>query len=192
MSISGIKKIIRRLIKKNRHAPFDKNILIGIRSEFTGYLDKSRAPQGKIIIGDDCLISSNISLETNDAILEIGNNTFIGSGTRIQCTGRIQIDSDVLISVDCLIQDSDNHNIDFEIRKNDLSDWKRGYHDWSTHPCKPVKICRGAWIGAKVIILKGVVVGEKAVIGAGSVVTKNVAPNTIVAGNPAMFIKTTN
>jgi len=54
---------------------------------------------------------------------------------------------------------------------------------------RPIKICDDAWIGAKCIILPGVTIGEAAIIGAGSVVTKNVDPYTLVAGNPAKFIK---
>ena len=55
--------------------------------------------------------------------------------------------------------------------------------------CKPVHICRNAWIGVGAIILPGVTIGENAVVAAGAVVTKDVAPNTIVGGNPAKFIK---
>ena len=88
-----------------------------------------------------------------------------------------------------LILDSDNHNIGYSIRKNDLADWKRGYHDWSTTKRAPVKISRGAWLGARCIILKGVTVGEGAVVGAGAVVTRDVPPWTVVAGNPAMIIR---
>ena len=55
--------------------------------------------------------------------------------------------------------------------------------------CKPVLLKRNCWVGAGSTILPGVTVGENAIVGAGSVVTKDVEPNTIVAGNPAKFIK---
>lgn len=55
--------------------------------------------------------------------------------------------------------------------------------------CKPVHIGRNVWIGVGAIILPGVTIGDNAVVAAGAVVTKDVAPNTIVGGNPAKFIK---
>src|SRR5574344_33445 len=56
--------------------------------------------------------------------------------------------------------------------------------------CKPVLIKKNAWIGARAIIMPGVTVGENAVIGSGSVVTKDVPDNTIVVGNPAKILRT--
>ena len=56
--------------------------------------------------------------------------------------------------------------------------------------CKPVRICKNAWVGAGATILPGVTVGENAVVAAAAVVTKDVPANTIVAGNPAKIIRT--
>lgn len=55
--------------------------------------------------------------------------------------------------------------------------------------CRPVHICRRVWIGAGSTILPGVTVGENSVVGADSFVTRDVEPNTIVAGNPARVIR---
>ena len=143
----------------------------------------------KIIIGDDCLIYGNISTESQEAKISIGNNVFIGN-TTIFSVINITIEDDVLISSDCLIQDTDNHSLSRGIRKKDCGDWKeRKIQQWEFVKSEPIKICAGSWIGAKSIILKGVTIGEGAIVGAGSVVTKDVAPYTIVAGNPAKFIK---
>ena len=54
----------------------------------------------------------------------------------------------------------------------------------------PITVCAGAWVGARAVVLPGVTIGENAVVGAGSVVTKSVPPNTVVAGNPARPIRT--
>ena len=85
--------------------------------------------------------------------------------------------------------DSDNHSVQYSLRKKDLSDWRcGGKHDWATTNSKAVVISKDAWLGARAIILKGVTIGGGAVVGAGSVVTRDVLPWTIVAGNPAKII----
>ena len=56
--------------------------------------------------------------------------------------------------------------------------------------CRPVHICKNAWIGASVTIMPGVTVGENAIVAGGAVVTKDVPANTIVGGNPAKVLKT--
>ena len=61
--------------------------------------------------------------------------------------------------------------------------------NWATVNSKPIKICNDVWIGMNAIILKGVTVGEGAIVAAGAVVTKDVAPYTVVAGNPAVMVK---
>jgi acetyltransferase-like isoleucine patch superfamily enzyme len=57
------------------------------------------------------------------------------------------------------------------------------------HVAKAIVVNDGAWIGAGAIILSGVTIGENSVVGAGSVVTKDVPPQTVVAGNPARVVK---
>lgn len=68
-----------------------------------------------------------------------------------------------------------------------------GNHDWSDPAfgliVKPIKICDGAWIGARASLAPGVVIGECAVVSLGAVVTKSVPPFEIHAGNPAMFVR---
>jgi acetyltransferase-like isoleucine patch superfamily enzyme len=169
-----------------------KNIsraVVGRNSEITGVIDK-RHPDSKITIGNDCLVEGIIVGETNLSNVVIGDNVYIGGGTIIDCVNSIVIDNDVLVAYECVISDSNNHSIRYSIRRNDLAQWKKGrQHDWGTTPSRPVKICKGAWIGLKSIILQGVTIGEGAIVGAGSVVTRSVPPYTIVAGNPARVIR---
>ena len=105
-------------------------------------------------------------------MVKIGKRVTVMNGCLMMSAGGITIDDDALIAANVQLI-SNNH--DLENRR--------------IITCKPVHICRKAWVGAGATILPGVTVGENAVVGAGSVVTKDVAPNTIVAGNPAKYIK---
>lgn len=167
-----------------------KGLKVGKETELKGGVAIKHSENSTIKIGEDCLIHANLYCETKNADIRIGNNVFMGSNTTVFCANNITIEDDVLIASDCLIQDADNHSLSRTIRKKDCQDWKiRQMQQWEFVEKKPIKICGGAWIGAKSIILKGVTIGEGAIVGAGSVVTKDVAPYTIVGGNPAKFIK---
>jgi|CXWL01.1.fsa_nt_gi acetyltransferase-like isoleucine patch superfamily enzyme len=162
---------------------------IGQNSVLNCHIDK-RAVNSRVDIGSECLIYGALVTETDESWIKIGDNVFIGGGSNIDCVVSVTIEDDVLISYGCSLADSDNHSVRYSLRKKDLADWKAGgKHDWSTTISKPIRVCKGAWVGARAIILKGVTIGEGAVIGAGSVVTKDVAPYNIVAGNPARVIR---
>ncbi len=164
-------------------------VQIGRNTTLRTRLNK-RTEQSRITIGDDCLIEGALVTEADHSQIIIGNNVYVGGETILDCVGQITVEDDVLISYRCIISDSDNHNIRYSIRKHDLAEWKQGGRaDWSLTPQAPVHIKKGAWIGTSVIILKGVTIGEGAIIGAGSVVTKDVPDWTIAAGNPARVIK---
>jgi acetyltransferase-like isoleucine patch superfamily enzyme len=163
--------------------------VVGPNSEIKGVLDV-RKPGGSIAVGRDCLIEGVLVTETPTSQVVVGNNVYVGGATIIDCVARVEIEDDVLISYQCNIVDSNNHSVRFSVRQNDLADWKNGGgHDWATTDSRPIRICRGAWIGMRCIVLKGVTIGEGAIVGAGSVVTSDVPPWTIVGGNPAKIIK---
>ncbi len=113
------------------------------------------------------------------ARLIIGDNVGI-SGVVLDCTKEIIIEDFVYLGADVIVYDTDFHPIDF---------WDRRIKDKSKIKSAPVRICEGAWIGARSIILKGVTIGPRAVIGAGSVVTRDIPGDCIAAGVPARFIK---
>jgi len=105
-------------------------------------------------------------------ILNIGSG-YINSNLKLRCSNSIIIGNDCAISHDVTIMDSDFHNIDY------------ANHEKSA----PVNIGNHVWIGSRAMILKGVTIGDGAIIGAGSVVTKDVPTQSIVAGVPAKVIK---
>lgn len=104
--------------------------------------------------------------------VSIGKGCVIMNGCLMMAAGGITIEDGAMIAANCQLI-SNNHDLE---------------NRWVI-TCKPVHIGKRAWIGAGATILPGITVGDNAVVGAGSVVTKDVAPNTIVAGNPAKFIK---
>ncbi len=127
---------------------------------------------GKVIIGDRVLLYRNVKLSAYGGEIKIGNKTYIGDRTEIHSGESVQIGNRVNISWDCNILDRDYHaiNSDCEVKK-------------------PVVIEDRVWIGCRSIILKGVTIGEGAVVAAGSVVTKDVPKGCLVAGNPAKIIR---
>ena len=162
---------------------------VGIGTKLPGTIDR-RNRGARIVIGSGCLVQGALVVEREESSIIIGDNTLIGGGTTIDCALSVTIESDVLISYGCTIVDSDNHSIYAEYRRKDLANWINGrHHDWSKSAMSPVKIQHGAWIGARSIILKGVSIGPGAVVGMGSVVTRDVPARTVVAGNPAKIIR---
>ena len=122
----------------------------------------------------------------------------IGEGSRVMpplnlvCANQVKIGRNVLIMGGCLMMSRGGITIDDDAMIAANAQLISNNHDLHDHPlllCMPVHICRNAWIGAGATILPGVTVGENAVVAAGAVVTKDVAANTIVGGNPAKFIK---
>src|SRR6266498_4585471 len=147
------------MIKETKNTEHNTSVISGSNTEITGIIDQ-RSEESTIIIGDDCLIQGYLVTEKSGSRLIVGNNVLIGGNTVIDCAESIIIENDVLISYQCILADSDNHSLSYTIRKHDLADWKRGIHVWSTVKSAPIRICQGAWLGARVIILKGVTVGE--------------------------------
>lgn len=145
-------------------------------------------PNSHLSVGNGSIIEGSLISDRDGSVISIGEKTFIGS-SNIVCAEHIEIGSDVLIAWGCWIVDHNSHSISWSKRSNDVKDWYIGKKNWGNVLCSPVKIGNKVWIGFNSIILKGVTIGEGAVIGAGSVVTKDVPPYTVVAGNPARIIR---
>ncbi len=106
--------------------------------------------------------------------ISIGKNIFINHACSFLDLGGITIEDNVLIGPKVNLV-SENHPIDPTQRKSLIG--------------KPILIKKNAWIGAAATILPGITVGENSIVAAGSIVTKDVPDNTVVAGNPAKQIK---
>jgi len=127
---------------------------------------------------------SNVFIDSSCSILvppglEIGDNSSISSFTTIYAAFGVKIGSDVLISSNCGIS-SINHIRNSYRRRLDPND--------TGQFSKPVVIGNNVWIGMNVCVLPGVHIGENSIIGAGSVVTKDIPENEVWVGNPARRI----
>lgn len=145
-------------------------------------------PSNRLAIGEGSIFEGSITYERDGAEVTIGRHTFVGACV-IDCALKVEIGDDALIAWGCVILDHNSHPISWTQRQNDVSGWYYGRRDWSHVAMQAVRIGNKSWVGTRSILLKGVEIGEGAIVAAGSVVTKSVKPWTIVGGNPARVIR---
>ena len=124
--------------------------------------------------------------------ISIGDHTYIGTKTCLMAKEKITIGKYAIIANDVVICDNNNHPIDPELRMQ-MSLCDDYIHDekwsWKDAASAPIVIEDNTWIGRRAMIMKGVTVGKGSIVGAGAVVTHDVPPYTVVAGNPAKVVK---
>jgi maltose O-acetyltransferase len=110
------------------------------------------------------------------ASLEIGERSLVNFGTSIVAHERISIGARALIGTHCLILDTAFHELDPERRLQRPAP-------------KPITIGDNVWLGARVIVMPGVTIGDDAAIGAGSIVTHDIPSRTLALGSPARVVR---
>jgi acetyltransferase-like isoleucine patch superfamily enzyme len=149
-------------------------LFTGIRWKNNRYMPSQMIMQAnsKLVLHGECRIYTdhNISINEN-ATLILGDNSYCANGLNLACFESIEIGDNVKISENMTIRDSDNHSLNGD------------------KPSKPIKIGNDVWIGINVTILKGVTIGDGAVIAAGSLVTLDVPSKTLVSGVPAVVVQ---
>ena len=138
-------------------------------------------------------VGNNVSIGGNFSVLSgyigderprliLKDRASFGWGVIVVVNKEVVIEEDVRIPGDCRISDSDGHPREADLRRADLPPVPKDI--------RPVRICRDAWIGNGSHIMKGVTIGEGAIIGANSVVISDVPPFALALGNPAeVFIR---
>lgn len=139
-------------------------------------------------VGEASIVEAQIDLEKDGAALVVGRNCYVGASI-FKVAERIEVGDDVEIAWNCSIVDHDWEPLAFEHRRSDKRTWYSAPKRWEHVAVKPVRIGAKALVGFNATILKGVTIGEGAVVGVGSVVTRDVAPWTVVAGVPAKVIR---
>lgn len=140
------------------------------------YIHKSKS--GKIVFDDKIYLSDNTEIFSDGGIIKIGYNTFINSNCKIISKKEITIGDNCLLGPNVMIYDHDH-----EFANKEQLICRQGFKEGK------VVIGSNVWIGANVVITKGVKIEERVVVGANSVVTSNLLMSGVYAGNPAKFIK---
>ena len=151
-------------------------------------------------IGNNCTIMSGAGLNPlsrniktciyvgKKATLKLGNDVGISSST-LWVKESVSIGNSVAIGADCIIMDTDAHNLDWKIRCSEETNEYVESVDMVTAASAPIVIEDNVLVGARCIILKGVTIGARSIIGSGSIVTKDIPSDCIAAGNPCKVIK---
>ena len=145
--------------------------------------------QGNIKIGKHCRICAHVHSQDDGKVI-IGDHTCIYRHSVIGSVNSICIGSCVVISNHVHIYDNNNHPTSPALREKmcrngfDGDAWR-----WKHSESKPIIIEDNVWIGEYATVCKGVTVGKGSVIASHAVVTKNVPPYSVVAGNPAKVVK---
>lgn len=126
-----------------------------------------------------CANKRGVIYATEHASIKIGDNVGMSS-TVLWAHNKIVIGNYVKIGGNCILIDTDAHNLDFSIRRGQYTDWGES---------APIVVEDDAFIGANCIILKGVTIGARSIIAAGSVVTKSIPADCVAGGNPARVIR---
>lgn len=179
-----IQKIIHIFFKNKKSIPDTVSVDSTSAFNFSGLILKENCV---VKVGAECQISGSIVFDRENASITIGNRVFM-NGTLVAAQS-IELGDDILMAWGITVVDHNSHSTSFSKRSNDVTNWRHGRKDWTHVDIAPVKICSKVWIGFNAIVLKGVTIGEGAVVAAGAVVTKDVPPWTIVAGNPARVVR---
>lgn len=173
----------------NQFSCFIRGIKLGRSVSFYGCSKFFRAYNSSITIGNNCNIRSSsysnlvgLSHPVQIATLKENANVSIGnfcgiSGAYISCACEIIIGDNVMIGANVTITDYDWHNIAPHRRYDECDSFA------------PIKINKNVFIGMNTLILKGITIGENSVIGANSVVVKDIPENVIAAGNPCKVLR---
>jgi len=145
----------------------------------------------RVVIGANTLVDGELLVHDYGGQIEIGESSYIGMGSRVWSGQQVRIGDHVFVAHNVTITDTNSHQLDADER---AAHYQRTVvqgraFEKGTIRTAAVSISDHAWINFNVAILKGVTIGEGAIVGAGSVVTKDVPPYVLCAGNPAQVIR---
>lgn len=192
--IGKIKRFVENCMDKYKANYIKKMVTLeGTGQEFVRqtYVNlKDGSDRNDIIIGDHAMITG-ILISQNHGKIKLGAYTFLRECSVIGSVKSVTIGDYTSIADYVVIMDNNNHPVNPQDRLIKSSTNKSSpYRYWRHSIAAPILIGRNVWIGSFSRICKGVTIGDNSIVASNSVVTKDVPPNTIVAGNPARVVKT--
>lgn len=161
---------------KDHNYKFAKKTFINPSSKFE--LSKN----AKVQLGNKVNIDSNCLIKVfKNAKLTIEDNVYIGPHTHVYITGDMTIGEGSIFGPFCFLID---HDHDFDLKS------KLKLEEMTVNKEDQINIGKHTWLGTRSTVMKGVTIGDYSVIGAGSIVTKNIAAHSLAVGVPAKVVKT--
>lgn len=197
-----IPRRLRKIFYKyyNRFLFYVNGVKFGKNMQVFNRFYLSKHPKARITIGDNFIFTSGEAFNPlcrnirgciyapEGCTIQIGDNVGVSSAC-IWAKERIVIGHRVKIGADSILMDTDAHNLDYRIRNSEKKDSRGRSIDGCTASSAPIVIEDDVLIGTRCIILKGVTIGARSVIGSGSIVTKSILSDCIAAGNPCKVIR---
>jgi acetyltransferase-like isoleucine patch superfamily enzyme len=143
----------------------------------------------QIRIGKRTICRGILLCDSGLGSIEIGDLVYIGDDVIISARERIRIGPRTMLAHGVQIFDNDSHPIDPRDRHADYLNLIEGRPRTHFIPSAPIEVGGDCWIGANSIVLKGVKIGDRSVVAAGSVVTADIGEDCLVAGNPARIVR---
>lgn len=163
----------------------------GTRILCDGWLENPTGSRGRIIIGPNTIIRGQLLVFRHGGRIRIGEWCFVGHESYLWSAAAITVGNRCLISHNVNVHDTDGHSLDARTRHQQFRAIATVGHPVNAPDvgAAPIIIEDDAWLGYGSSLLKGVRVGEGAIVAAAAVVTRDVAPWTVVAGNPARIVR---
>lgn len=166
--IEDYKRLLRFFFRFHHFDAFGTHCVLGARVRFWGPV--------RLFVGSHCAFFDDVIISGVGEI-RIGDRTTIGHDSVLVCRERLEIGSDCMLAAYCYVLD-----VDHEFESTEKTIPEQGLR------VQPVVIGNDVWVGAGTVILRGVRIGDGAVVAANSVVTRDVPPYTVVAGSPAKVV----
>ena len=170
--------LYRGTLLQSRCASFGRGVMLEGKAPFVSGPVEIHVGNG-VFFGGNVLIDSG-RLRDGNPRLVLGDRSAVGWNVQIVVNKEVVIEEDAWITPNVRISDSNAHRREVDLRLANV--------DPRPEDHKPVRICRGAWIGNCTHIMRGVTIGEGAVIGCNSVVMSDIPPFALALGNPAKVL----